>query len=145
MPILLDDPGLMPFADPVSGSQVVDVMARAVGAERAPTGLGATRQELSRKRNTSELNQASRRVMSHSDALSRLTGGDRRSDMIKRLLRRAAYKFERDRTYDASYIRDRIDESACRIGCFHESPAWWGRSIFSNTAFGRWATVKIYE
>src|SRR5712692_8555194 len=85
--------------------------ARAAGAERARWGLGATRQELSSKRNTSELNLASRRVMSHSEALCRLTARDRRSDMIKRLLRRATYKFERDRKYDASYIRDMIDAS----------------------------------
>jgi hypothetical protein len=48
--------------------------------------------------------------MSHSEALSRLTARDRRSDMIKPLLRRAICKFERDRKY-ASYIRDMIDAS----------------------------------
>jgi hypothetical protein len=31
--------------------------------------------------------------------------------MIKRLVRRAICEFERDRKYDASYIRDMIDAS----------------------------------
>src|SRR5262249_32669582 len=50
-------------------------------------------------------------VMSHFEALSRLTVGDRRSGMIKLLLRRAIDKFERDWNYDASYMRDMIDAS----------------------------------
>src|SRR5262249_8880100 len=50
-------------------------------------------------------------VVSHSEVPSRLTTGDRRSDMIKWALRKAIDKFERDWTYDASYIRDMIDAS----------------------------------
>ena len=49
--------------------------------------------------------------MSHFEVLSRLAGGDRRSDMIKRLVRRAIDKFERDWKYNASYVRDMIDAS----------------------------------
>jgi hypothetical protein len=49
--------------------------------------------------------------MSHSEALSRLTIGDRRSDVIKWFLRKAVGKFERDWDYDASYIRDMIETS----------------------------------
>ena len=41
--------------------------------------------------------------MSHSESLSRLTVGDRRSNMIKWALRSAIGKFERDWNYDASY------------------------------------------
>jgi hypothetical protein len=64
-----------------------------------------------RKRNTSKLNQAGRRVMSHSEALSRLTVGDRRSDMFRWARRKGIDKFEREWNYDASYIRDMIDAS----------------------------------
>jgi hypothetical protein len=49
-------------------------------------------------------------AMSHSEALSRLTVGDRRSDM-RWALRSAIDKFEREWNYDASYIRDMIDVS----------------------------------
>jgi hypothetical protein len=49
--------------------------------------------------------------LSHSETLSRLTVGDRRSDMIKWALRRAIDKFERDWNYDASYMRDMADAS----------------------------------
>jgi len=48
---------------------------------------------------------------SHSEALSRLTVADRRSDMIKWVLGRAIDKVERDWNYDASYMRDMIDAS----------------------------------
>lgn len=43
--------------------------------------------------------------MSHFQVLSRLIGGDRSGDMIKRLVRKEIDKFERDWKYDASYIR----------------------------------------
>src|SRR5215208_5528317 len=49
--------------------------------------------------------------MSHSAAVSRLTIRERRSDMIRWVLRRAIAKFERDWNYDASYMRDMIDAS----------------------------------
>src|ERR1700685_733466 len=49
--------------------------------------------------------------MSHSVALSRLTVGDRRNDMIKWILRRTIDKFEREWNYDAGYMRDIIDVS----------------------------------
>src|SRR5215813_1707056 len=49
--------------------------------------------------------------MSHSEALSRLTVGGRRSDMIKWVLRKAIDKFERDWNYDAGYMRDIIEAS----------------------------------
>src|SRR4051812_13154790 len=49
--------------------------------------------------------------MSHSEALSRLTLEDRRSDMIKWALRKAIDRFERDWNYDAGYMRDIIDAS----------------------------------
>src|SRR5215813_49828 len=49
-------------------------------------------------------------AMSHSQALSRLTVGDRSSDM-RWALRSAIDKFEREWNYDASYIRDMIDAS----------------------------------
>jgi hypothetical protein len=47
--------------------------------------------------------------MSHSEALSRLTVGDTRSDMIRWALRRAIDRIEREWNYDASQIRDMID------------------------------------
>src|ERR687897_1164521 len=50
-------------------------------------------------------------AMSHSETLSRLTVGDRRSDMIKWALRKGIDKFERDWNYDASHICDMIDAS----------------------------------
>src|SRR5262249_5303444 len=50
------------------------------------------------KRNASRLNQAGRRVMSHSEALSRLTIGDSRSEMFKWALRKGIDQFERDGT-----------------------------------------------
>jgi hypothetical protein len=46
--------------------------------------------------------------MSHSEALSCLTIGDR-SDMFRWALRKGIDKFERGWNYDASYIRDMID------------------------------------
>src|SRR4051795_12058017 len=49
--------------------------------------------------------------MSRSGTLRRLTVGDRRSDMIRWVLRRAIDKFERDWNYDASYMRDMIEAS----------------------------------
>jgi hypothetical protein len=49
--------------------------------------------------------------MSHSETLSRLTVGNRRSDMIRWALRKGIDKFERDWNYDASYIHDMIDAS----------------------------------
>jgi Family of unknown function (DUF6223) len=48
--------------------------------------------------------------MSHSEALSRLNVGCK-SDMIRRALRRAIDKLERDWNYDAGYLRDMIDVS----------------------------------
>src|SRR5579883_777227 len=64
--------------------------------------------------------------MSHSAALSRLTIGERRSDMVKWFLRKAIDKFERDWNYDASYMREMIDASP--------KAAW----LFSRvTALGR--------
>ena len=54
-----------------------------------------SKQVLIRKRNTSTLNQAGRRVMSHSEALSRLTVGDRRNDMFRWALRKGIDKLER--------------------------------------------------
>src|SRR5262249_17168803 len=50
-------------------------------------------------------------AMSHSETLSRLTIGDRRSDMIKWALRRWLGKFEREWNYDASYMREMIEAS----------------------------------
>src|SRR3954465_3424419 len=49
--------------------------------------------------------------MSHSGTLPRLTVGERRNDMIKWALHKVIGKFERDRNYDASYMRDIIDAS----------------------------------
>jgi alkylhydroperoxidase family enzyme len=49
--------------------------------------------------------------MSRSRTLSRLTFGERRSDVIKWVLRKAIGKFERDWNYDASYMRDMIEAS----------------------------------
>src|SRR5215208_2916631 len=49
--------------------------------------------------------------MSHSAAVSRLTIRERRSDMIRWVLRAAIAKFERQWNYDASYMRDIIDAS----------------------------------
>src|SRR4029453_17405538 len=50
-------------------------------------------------------------VMSRSQALCRLTVGERRNEMIKWALRRAIDKFEREWKYDGSYMRDIIDAS----------------------------------
>jgi hypothetical protein len=49
--------------------------------------------------------------MSRSELLSRLTFEDRRSNMIRWILRRVIGKFEREWDYDASYMRDIIDAS----------------------------------
>jgi hypothetical protein len=49
--------------------------------------------------------------MSHPEALSRLTVGDKRCDMIRWVLRRAIDKVEREWNYDASHICDMIDAS----------------------------------
>src|SRR5215204_4520690 len=46
--------------------------------------------------------------MSHFEALSRLTVGDRRSDMFRWALRKGIDKFEWEWNYDASYIRNMI-------------------------------------
>jgi hypothetical protein len=50
------------------------------------------------KRNASRLNQAGRRVMSHSESLSRLTIGDSRIEMRRWALQKVIDKFERDGT-----------------------------------------------
>jgi hypothetical protein len=49
--------------------------------------------------------------MSHSEALSRLTIRDRRTNMIRWALGKAIDRFERDWNYDAGYMRDIIDAS----------------------------------
>jgi hypothetical protein len=49
--------------------------------------------------------------LSHSEALSRLTFEERRSEMIRWALRKAIGRFERDWNYDASYMRDLVDAS----------------------------------
>jgi hypothetical protein len=51
--------------------------------------------------------------MSHSDALSRLTVGDTKCDMIRWVLRRAIDTVEREWNYDASHIGDTIDVGPC--------------------------------
>jgi len=56
-----------------------------------------------RKRNVSKLNQAGRRVMSHSEVLSRLTVGDRRSDIFRWALRKGTGEFERAWNYDGGW------------------------------------------
>src|SRR5687767_6351392 len=50
-------------------------------------------------------------VMSHSEALCRLTVGDRRSDMFRWARRKGVDQFEREWNEDTSYIRDMIDAS----------------------------------
>jgi hypothetical protein len=82
------------------------------------------------KRNTSRLNQASGRIMSHSEALSRLAVGGRRSDMIKRLVRRAIGKFERDWQCDASYMRDMIDASPRAARLFSRATGLLAAALF---------------
>src|SRR5215472_15285049 len=62
-------------------------------------------------------------AMSHSEALSRLTIGDRRSDMIKWALRRWLGKFEREWNYDASYMRDMIEASPRAAWLFSRAAA----------------------
>src|SRR5215510_13420730 len=61
--------------------------------------------------------------MSHSEALSRLTVGDRRNDMIKWVLQRAIDRFERDWKYDGSYMRDIIDTSPRAAWLFSRAAA----------------------
>src|SRR5215471_1856370 len=72
--------------------------------------------------------------MSHSETLSRLTIGDRRSDMIKWALRRWLGKFEQEWNYDASYMRDMIEASsrAAWLGQFRRDlpiDAWCAAGI----------------
>lgn len=55
----------------------------------------------------SKLNPASRRVMSHSEALSRLTVGDRRNDMLRWALRKGIDKLERILTVATTLQRQR--------------------------------------
>src|SRR5215468_1458504 len=62
-------------------------------------------------------------AMSHSEALSRLTIGDRRSDMIKWALRRWLGKFEREWNYDANYLRDMIEASPRAAWMFSRAAA----------------------
>src|SRR5215469_18034325 len=62
-------------------------------------------------------------AMSHSETLSRLTIGDRRSDMIKWALRRWLGKFEREWNYDASYTRDMIEASPRAAWLFSRAAA----------------------
>src|SRR5215831_10037112 len=61
--------------------------------------------------------------MSHSDALSRLTVGERRNDMIKWMLRKAIDKFERTWNYDAGYMRDMVDVSPRAAWMFSRAAA----------------------
>src|SRR5215470_19452176 len=61
--------------------------------------------------------------MSHSQPLPRLTVGDRRSDMIKWALRKAIDRFEREWSYDASYMRDIIDVSPRAARLFYRVTA----------------------
>src|ERR1043166_928132 len=49
--------------------------------------------------------------MSHPEALSRLTVGSRRSEMIKWAMRKAIDRFERDWNYDAGYMREMLEGS----------------------------------
>jgi uncharacterized protein DUF6223 len=49
--------------------------------------------------------------MSHSEALSRLTVGDRGNDMFRWALQKGIDKLERECNYDASYVRDMVDAS----------------------------------
>ena len=67
--------------------------------------------------------------MSLSDALSRLTIGDR--DMMNRALQRTIDKFEWDWKYDASYTRHSMDASPCA--------AWPFSSV---TAFGQFRSER---
>jgi hypothetical protein len=62
-------------------------------------------------------------VMSHSEALSRLSVEDRRRHMIKWALRRVTNKFERTWHYDASYMRDIIDASPRAAWLFSRAAA----------------------
>jgi len=62
-------------------------------------------------------------AMSHSETLSRLTIGDRRSDMMKWALRRWLGKFEREWNYDGSYMRDMIDASPRAAWLFSRAAA----------------------
>src|SRR5215475_651180 len=67
--------------------------------------------------------QAAVAAMSHSETLSRLTIGDRRSDMIKWALRRWLGKFEREWNYDARYMRDMIEASPRAARMFSRAAA----------------------
>src|SRR6185437_2067199 len=62
-------------------------------------------------------------VMSHFEALSRLSVEDRRRHMIKWALRRVTNKFERTWHYDASYMRDIIDASPRAAWLFSRAAA----------------------
>src|SRR5262245_29292779 len=61
--------------------------------------------------------------MSHCPGLSRLTIGDRRSQMIKWALRKVIGKFERAWNYDASYVREMIDASPRAAWLFSRAAA----------------------
>ena len=67
--------------------------------------------------------------MSLSEALSRLTIGDR--DMMSQALRRAIDKFERDWKYDANYTRHSMDASP--------RAAW---TFFRMTALGQFRSER---
>src|SRR5687767_6602847 len=53
--------------------------------------------------------------MSHSEALSRLTVGNMRCEMIRWVLRRAVDNVEREWNCDASQIGDMVDASTRRV------------------------------
>src|SRR5262245_61855515 len=61
--------------------------------------------------------------MSHSETLSRLTGGGRGNNMIKWMLHKAIDKFERTWKYDASYMRDMINASPRAAWLFSRAAA----------------------
>jgi hypothetical protein len=61
--------------------------------------------------------------MSHSEALCRLTVGDRRKDMIRWALRRAIDKVGRNLNTDVSYVRDMIDASPRAVWLFFRAAA----------------------
>ena len=56
-----------------------------------------------RERNALKLNQAGRRIMSHSEALSRLTVGKGSSDMFRWALRKGIDEFEWESNYDGGW------------------------------------------
>src|SRR3982751_65665 len=56
--------------------------------------------------------------MSHSEAVSRLTVGDRRNDMITWALKKCADNFEDEWNYDAGHPRDSGEKSSRAAGPF---------------------------